>query len=100
MTGGMTVWIALHRFLRRAGWCPTSTTGVSRIISFVLEVETTRMVHANQKDEIFIRVGDEDRTLGFSQRQELVDEKGQTSFEASPAPGAALGHLRDDLLRS
>jgi ATP-dependent DNA helicase RecG len=47
-----------------------------------LEVESSQVVHANQRDEVFLRVGDENRKLSFVQRQELLYDKGQASFEA------------------
>src|SRR3954453_22200579 len=55
----------------------------------VFEVEPGDTVHANQKDEVFLRVGDENRRLNFSQRQELLYDKGQSSYEAGPS-GASL----------
>ena len=48
----------------------------------VFEVESSDVVHANQKDEVFLRVGDENRRLSFVQRQELLFDKGQASYEA------------------
>lgn len=49
---------------------------------FVLDVEPSEVVHANKRDEVFLRVGDENRRLGFAQRQELLYDKGQSSYEA------------------
>lgn len=62
------------------------------------EVDSSDVVHTNQKDEVFLRVGDENRRLGFSQRQELLYDKGQASYEARPLEGAGLELLDDDLL--
>src|SRR4051794_20846405 len=36
----------------------------------VIEVAAGEAVHANAKDEVFLRVGDENRRLSFAQRQE------------------------------
>ncbi|MBA2312690.1 MAG: putative DNA binding domain-containing protein [Actinobacteria bacterium] len=66
----------------------------------VIEVEPSESVHANQRDEVFIRVGDENRRLNFRQRQELVYDKGQALFEATIAAGATLADLDQDLLSS
>lgn len=57
-----------------------------------IEVEPGDLVHANQKDEVFLRVGDENRKLNFAQRRELLYDKGQASYEAgrSGAPVASL----------
>lgn len=63
----------------------------------VIEVEPGDSVHANQKDEVFLRVGDENRRLNFSQRRELLFDKGQASYEASPSE-AALATLDRPLL--
>jgi len=64
----------------------------------VFEVDSSDVVHANQKDEVFLRVGDENRRLSFSQRQELLYDKGQASYEARPLEGAGLELLDEDLL--
>lgn len=63
----------------------------------VIEVEPGDSVHANQKDEVFLRVGDENRKLNFSQRRELLFDKGQASYEASPS-GVSLATLDRPLL--
>lgn len=58
----------------------------------VFEVDSSPSVHANQKDEVFLRVGDETRRLTFAQRQELLYDKGQASYEARPS-GASFDSL-------
>jgi ATP-dependent DNA helicase RecG len=65
----------------------------------VFQVEPSESVHANQKDEVFLRVGDENRRLGFAQRQELLFDKGQASYEARPS-GASLDLVDQTLLDS
>ena len=62
-----------------------------------IEVEPSDSVHANQKDEVYLRVGDENRKLNFAQRRELLFDKGQASYEASPS-GASLGTVDRPLL--
>lgn len=64
----------------------------------VFEVEAGDVVHANQKDEVFLRVGDENRRLGFTQRQELLFDKGQASYESRPLPDCGFDHLDEDVL--
>ncbi len=59
----------------------------------VVEVEPSENLHTNNRDEVFLRVGDENRKLSFLQRQELLYDKGQAAYEATPVPGAR----RDDL---
>lgn len=65
----------------------------------VIEVDTSERVHTNQRDEVFLRVGDENRRLSFAQRQELLYDKGQATFEASLVPGVTFDELDDDLLQ-
>jgi ATP-dependent DNA helicase RecG len=67
---------------------------------FVMDVEPSDVVHANVRDEVYLRVGDENRRLGFAQRQELLYDKGQASYEARPLPEASLDVLDHDLLKS
>lgn len=66
----------------------------------VVEVETSEKVHANQRDEVYLRVGDETRRLTFSQRQELLYDKGQSTFESTVAQGADQGDLDASILGS
>jgi ATP-dependent DNA helicase RecG len=63
-----------------------------------IEVAAGEMVHANTKDEVYLRVGDENRRLTFAQRQELLFDKGQASFEARALSGATLDDLERPLL--
>lgn len=62
--------------------CIDSDGGRDRLL--VIEVPTSEIVHANSKDEVFLRVGDETRRLSFHQRQELMFDKGQANYEARP----------------
>jgi ATP-dependent DNA helicase RecG len=64
-----------------------------------IEVEPSNAVHANQKDEVYLRVGDENRKLNFAQRRELLFDKGQASYEAGPS-GAPLDAVDRQLLES
>lgn len=60
----------------------------------VLDVAPTAgVVHANSKDEVYLRVGDENRKLTFAQRQELAFDRGHDSYEARPLPGATVDTL-------
>jgi ATP-dependent DNA helicase RecG len=67
---------------------------------FVVEVEPSDRVHANHKDEVYLRVGDENRRLTFGQRQELLYDKGQASYEVTPVGDAIIEDLDQDLLAS
>lgn len=59
----------------------------------IIEIEPSSVVHTNQKDEAYLRIGDESRRLSFQQRQQLMYDKGQASFEANPVKGASLTDL-------
>jgi len=63
----------------------------------IFQVDPSEAVHANQKDEVFLRVGDETRKLNFSQRRELLYDKGQASYESGPS-GAPLDSVDKPLL--
>lgn len=64
----------------------------------VIEVEPSEIVHSNKRDEVFLRVGDENRRLTFRQRQELLYDKGQSSYETRVLEGADLDQLDMDLV--
>lgn len=64
----------------------------------VVEVESSEVVHANRKDEVFLRVGDENRRLSFTQRQELLYDKGQASYETRSTPGMKFDQLDSQLV--
>lgn len=65
----------------------------------VIEVDPGDSIHANQKDEVFLRVGDENRKLSFAQRRELLYDKGQSSYEAGQS-GASLDSVDRAVLES
>jgi ATP-dependent DNA helicase RecG len=65
---------------------------------FLIDVDTSERVHANRRDEVFLRVGDENRRLTFAQRQDLLYDKGQSSFESTAVEGAELEDLDGALL--
>jgi ATP-dependent DNA helicase RecG len=67
---------------------------------FVVEVEPSDRVHSNHKDEVYLRVGDENRRLTFLQRQELLYDKGQASYEVTPLADASVEDLDRELLAS
>lgn len=66
----------------------------------VIKVESTDKVHANNRDEIFLRVGNETRKLNFKQQRELLYDKRQASFESIPVNGATLNDLDRGLVES
>ena len=61
----------------------------------VIEVESSDVVHANHRDEVFLRVGDEVRRLTFEQRRELEFDKGQSNYETHVLRDATLAMVDD-----
>jgi ATP-dependent DNA helicase RecG len=59
----------------------------------VFQVEPSEVVHSNQRDEVFLRVGDENRKLSYRQRTELTFDKSQTTFDGTLARGASVETL-------
>jgi len=55
---------------------------------FVIHIRKSNVVHATVADDVYLRVGDETRKLRFDQRRELLYEKGQSIYEATPIPDA------------
>lgn len=76
--------------------CTRSDGTADRLL--VIDIDPSERVHANHRDEVYLRVGDENRRLNFAQRQELIYDKGQSTYEVTPMPGADLEHLDSDLL--
>ncbi len=64
----------------------------------LIEVGASSGVHANRRDDVFLRIGDENRRLSFQQRQELHYEKGQASYEATFVDGFSVEDLDAELL--
>ena len=61
-------------------------------------VEPSEAVHSDNKDQVFLRVGDENRRLAFVQRQNLLYDKGQASYEVTLLQGTSLDDLDRGLL--
>lgn len=59
----------------------------------VFRIRKSNVVHATVADEVFLRVGDETRKLRFDQRRELLHDKGQSIYEATPIPDASQADL-------
>ena len=56
----------------------------------LMHVESSMEVHANQADEVFMRVGDKSRKLTFEERMQLMYDKGERFFEDKPVPEAVI----------
>jgi len=76
--------------------CVSDSGGKDQLLA--IEVVAGETVHANSKDEVFLRVGDENRRLTFAQRQELLYDKGQATYESRPLSEATFDRLDNSLL--
>ena len=56
----------------------------------LMHVEPSMQVHANQADEVFMRVGDKSNKLTFEERLQLMYDKGERFFEDKPVPEADI----------
>ena len=54
----------------------------------LMNVPQSMMVHANQADEVYYRVGDKSKKLNFEQRMQLVYAKGEHYYEDAPVNNA------------
>ena len=52
----------------------------------LMHIEPSVEVHANQADEVFMRVGDKSKKLAFEERMQLMYDKGERFFEDKPVP--------------
>lgn len=86
---------ATHRLLP----CVTNEGGSDHLLIFEIR-PSEGVVHANAKDDVYLRVGDENRKLSFAQRQELTFDRGPGSYEARPIADIATAKLSDALLGS
>ena len=53
--------------------------------ALLLAIPPSSRVHSTTRDEVFLRTGDENRRLSFEQRIEFQYNRGDTSFEITPA---------------
>lgn len=59
----------------------------------LLHIPASATLHANQADEVFMRVGDSSRKLGFEERMSLMYDKGERYFEDTAAYDATIEDL-------
>ena len=52
----------------------------------LMHIEPSMEVHANQADEVFMRVGYKSKKLAFEERMQLMYDKGERFFEDKPVP--------------
>ncbi|MCM1136814.1 MAG: putative DNA binding domain-containing protein [Clostridium sp.] len=59
----------------------------------VMYIEPSPQVHANQADEVFLRVGDKSKLLKFEERLQLTYDKGERYFEDKLVLDATIDDL-------
>ncbi len=64
----------------------------------IVEIPPAETVYTNVKDEVFLRIGDENRRLTYSQRQELLYDRGHGSYEGRVVDEASFSDLDHNLL--
>ncbi len=64
----------------------------------LMHIEPSSHVHSNQADEVYLRVGDKSKKLGFNDRLQLTYDKGERSFEDKPVPEVELDDLDIDFV--
>lgn len=77
--------------------CRTTTGAHDHLL--VLDVEPSERLHKTNRDEAYLRVGDETKKLTFEQRLELAYDKGDSKYEATPAKLTPLTAIDEDLVR-
>lgn len=66
----------------------------------LMNVQQSQKVHANQKDEVFYRVGDKSKKLTFDERLQLLYDKGEMVYESKSVFWASLDDLDLQLVQS
>lgn len=56
----------------------------------LMHIDASPQVHANQVDEVYLRVGDKSKLLKFEERLQLTYDKGERYFEDKPVPEAEI----------
>lgn len=66
----------------------------------LMNVQQSQKVHANQKDEVFYRVGDKSKKLTFDERLQLLYDKGEMVYENKSVFGASIDDIDLQLVQS
>lgn len=64
----------------------------------LMHIDPSPQVHANQADEVYLRVGDKSKLLKFDERLQLTYDKGERYFEDKPVPDAGIDDIDMDLV--
>ena len=71
--------------------CTDMNGNKNRIL--LMEIPASPMLHTNQSDEAFMRVGDKSRKLTFDERVQLMYDKGERYFEDMPVYNASISDI-------
>lgn len=66
----------------------------------LLHIEASPLLHANQADEVFLRVGDKSKKLNFNDRMTLMYAKGVRYYEDEPVSDADIEDLNLEFVRT
>ncbi len=73
-----------HDFTTPVVRCSATELGMSNgEVLFVLRVDPGERVHETTKGDVYLRVGDESRRLGYAQRRELEYDRGSAPFDGT-----------------
>lgn len=65
----------------------------------VMHIEASPQVHANQADEVFLRIGDKSKLQTFEERLQLNYDKGERYFEDKAVPDATIDDIDMDFVK-
>ncbi|WP_091234724.1 ATP-binding protein [Anaerobium acetethylicum] len=66
----------------------------------LMHIEPSMEVHANQADEVYMRVGDKSKKLTFEERTQLMYDKGERFFEDKPVPDADMEDIDMEFVKA
>ncbi|MBQ9232880.1 MAG: putative DNA binding domain-containing protein [Lachnospiraceae bacterium] len=65
----------------------------------LMHIEASPLMHTNQADDVFLRVGDKSKKLSFQDRLTLMYAKGLRYYEDEPVYGATIEDIDLDFVR-
>ena len=65
----------------------------------VMHIDASPQVHANQADDVFLRVGDKSKLQTFEERLQLNYDKGERYFEDKAVPDATIADIDMDFVK-
>ena len=64
----------------------------------LIHIPQSGELHANHRDEVFLRVGDKSKKLSFDERLQLMYSKGARYYENEPVYGSSLNDIDMDVV--